>query len=159
MDVGRQDDHSVDSIKISEIRNVIAKNKHCLLDITPGGIEMLTHAQLCPIVVLLKSPSRGVVKEMRASLVRELMSSPTGVPGFNGDPLTSKQLKRVFSNAKKLEDHYPHIFTAKINTHIAGGDVLSREFYIKLKDIVFAQQAQSAWMPEEKVCSQFVLLL
>lgn len=57
----------------------------------------------------------------------------------------------MFSNAKKLEDYYPHIFTAKINTHIAGGDVLSREFYIKLKEIIFTQQAQSAWMPEEKV--------
>lgn len=93
MDVGRHDDRPyADSIKISEIRNVIAKNKHCLLDIIPEGIEMLTHAQLCPIVVLLKSPSRGVVKEMRASLVRELMSSPTGVPGFRGDPLTPKQV-------------------------------------------------------------------
>lgn len=94
MDVGRQDDRPyADSIKISEIRNVIAKNKHCLLDIIPEGIEMLTHAQLCPIVILLKSPSRGVVKEMRTSLVRELMSSPTGVPGFRGDPLTPKQVR------------------------------------------------------------------
>lgn len=151
MDFNRSMDRSYSQIKISEIRNVIAKNKHCLLDITPEGIEMLMYAQLCPIVILLKSPSRGVVKEMRSSLSNELRNSPTGVPGFEGDPLTAREVKRVFSNAKKLEEFYPHIFTAKINTHIAGGDVLSREFYYKLKEIVFTQQAQSAWMPEEKV--------
>lgn len=88
---------------------------------------------------------------MRNSLVSELRNSPTGIPGFDSDPLNAKQVKRVFSNAKKLEEFYPHIFTAKINTHIAGGDVLSREFYYKLKEIIFNQQAQSAWMPEEKV--------
>ena len=81
----------------------------------------------------------------------ELRSSPTRIPGFDQDPLTAKKLKRVLSNTKKLEEFYPHIFTAKINTHIAGGDVLSREFYYKLKEIIFNQQAQSAWMPEEKV--------
>ena len=147
------------AIKIAEIRQVISKNKHCVLDITPEGIEMLMYAQLCPIVILLKSTSRGAVKEMRASIVQELKNSPTGVPGFDGDPSTGKQVKKVFSNAKKLEEFYPHIFTAKINTHIAGADVVSREFYLKLKEIVFAQQAQSAWMPEEKVRVKFFSLL
>ena len=140
---------------MSEIRNVIAKNKHCLLDTTPEGIEMIMYAQLCPIVVLLKSPSLSSIKEMRKSLVLELRTSPTRIPGFDSDPMNGKQLKRVFSNAKKLEEFYPHIFTAKINTHIAGGDVLSREFYHKLKEIIFTQQAQSAWMPEEKVSVVF----
>ncbi|XP_057316695.1 tight junction protein ZO-1-like isoform X2 [Hydractinia symbiolongicarpus] len=141
-----------DSIKLSEIRNVITKNKHCLLDTTPEGIEMLMYAQLCPIVVLLKSPSRGAVREMRESLVNLLKNSPSPSrpPGFNGDPLSSKQVKRVFSNAKKLEEFYPHIFTAKINTHVQGQDIHQHEFYHKLKDIIFNQQAQSAWMPEEK---------
>ena len=107
------------------------------------------YAQLCPIVILLKSTSKGAVKEMRASLVQELKNSPTGIT-IEGDPATAKQVKKVFTNAKKLEELYPHIFTAKINTHIAGADVLSREFYYKLKEIIFSQQAQSAWMPEEK---------
>ena len=30
------------------------------------------------------------------------------------------------------------------------------EFYIKLKEIIFTQQAQSAWMPEEKVSIRVV---
>merc|ERR1712159_68134 len=111
---------------------------------------MLMYAQLCPIVILLKSTSRGAVKEMRASIVTDLKNSVTGVNGFDGDPLTAKQVKKVFSNAKKLEEYYPHIFTAKINTHIVGTAPLSREFYYKLKEVIFAQQAQSAWMPEEK---------
>ena len=154
MDLGGGTDGAAygNAIKISEIRNVIVKNKHCILDITPEGIEMLMYAQLCPIVILLKSTSRGAVKEMRASLVTELKDSPIAGNGVDGDPATAKQVKKVFSNAKKLEEFYPHIFTAKINTHIAGADVLSREFYYKLKEIIFAQQAQSAWMPEEKVC-------
>ena len=48
---------------------------------------------------------------MRVSLVSELKNSPTAIPGFDGDPLTPKQVKRVYSNAKKLEEFYPHIFT------------------------------------------------
>uniref|UniRef100_T2MDH6 Tight junction protein ZO-1 n=1 Tax=Hydra vulgaris TaxID=6087 RepID=T2MDH6_HYDVU len=145
-------DHPGDnnSISLSEIRNVIAKNKHCLLDIVPEGIEMLMYAQLCPIVVMLNSPSRGAVKDMRQSLVKEILSSPTNVTNFTGDPLNAKQVKNLFNNANKLNEFYPHVFTSKINTHIAGGDVLSRAFYEKLKEVIFTQQSQSAWMPEEK---------
>ena len=138
------------SIKLSEIRNVIAKNKHCLLDITPEGIEMLMYAQLCPIVVLIRSPSRGSAREVRQAMVADLRRSPTAIPGFEGDPFNAKQLKRSFANASKLGEFYPHIFTAKINTHIATGHN-QEEFFYKLKEIIFNQQAQSAWMPEEKV--------
>ena len=112
---------------------------------------MLMYAQLCPIVVLLNSTSRSAVKEMRQSLVKELLTAPTSVNHFSGDPMNAKQLKNVFNNANKLNEFYPHIFTSKINTHVAGGDVLSRAFYEKLKEVIFTQQAQSAWMPEEKV--------
>ena len=108
---------------------------------------MLMYAQLCPIVILLKSASKGAVKEMRASLVQELKR---GGANIQGDPATTKQVKKTFSNAKKLEEMYPHIFTAKINTHVLGTDVLSREFYHKMKEIIFSQQEQCAWMPEEK---------
>ncbi len=90
-------------------------------------------------------------REMRHSLVDQLQRSPTGAVDITEDPLTSKHIKKIFSMTKKLEEFYPHIFTAKLNTHIANTKPESREWYHKLKEIVFRQQSEMAWMPEEKV--------
>ena len=88
---------------------------------------------------------------MRASLVDQLKRSPTGVVDINEDPLTRKHVKKIHSMTKKLEEFYPHVFTAKLNTHIAGSTASNREWYHKMKEIIFRQQSEMAWMPEEKV--------
>ena len=81
----------------------------------------------------------------------QLKRSPTGAIDINEDPLTRKHVKKIHSMTKKLEEFYPHVFTAKLNTHIAGSDPLNREWYYKMKEIIFRQQSEMAWMPEEKV--------
>ena len=88
---------------------------------------------------------------MRKSLVDQLQRSPTGAIDIEGDPLTRKHVKKIHTMTKRLEEFYPHIFTAKLNTHIKGSTANNREWYHKLKEIIFRQQSEMAWMPEEKV--------
>ena len=90
---------------------------------------------------------------MRQSLVQQLQNSPTGAIDIDGDPLSTRHVRKVFSMTKKLEEFYPHIYTAKLNTHLAKTEATSREWYHKLKEIIFRQQSEMAWMPEEKVCA------
>eukprot|EP00794_Sanderia_malayensis_P016596 gene16596-18285_t len=147
---GTYDKSYGDSVKLSNIRQVIQENKHCLLDLTPEGIEKLMFFQMTPIVILLKSYSKTLAREMRVSLVNQLRNSPTGAIDIDDDPLTSRQVKKIYSMTKKLEEFCPHIFTAKLNTHIAKTTANSREWYGKLKEIIFRQQSEMTWMPEEK---------
>ncbi|XP_065063741.1 tight junction protein ZO-1-like isoform X1 [Rhopilema esculentum] len=139
-----------DTIKFASIRETVHENKHCLLDLTPEGIEKLMFFQLCPIVILLKTVSKVAAKTMRASIVDQLRRSPTGAIDISADPLTRKHVKKMHSMTKRLEEFYPHVFTAKLNTHIAGSTPNNREWYHKMKEIVFRQQSEMAWMPEEK---------
>ena len=90
-------------------------------------------------------------RAMRASLVDQLRRSPTGAIDITEDPLTRKHVKKIHSLTKRLEEFYPHVFTAKLNTHIAGSTPNNREWYMKMKEIIFRQQSEMAWMPEEKV--------
>ena len=47
-------------IKLTAINEVIEKNKHAILDITPTAVDKLNYSQLYPIVIFLKAPSAKV---------------------------------------------------------------------------------------------------
>ena len=85
---------------------------------------------------------------MRASLVDQLKRSPTSGHHLAEDPLSKLHVKKIHSMTEKLEELYPHVFTAKLNTHIAGSTLTNREWYAKMKEIIFRQQSEMAWMPE-----------
>ena len=48
-------------IKLTAINEVIEKNKHAILDITPTAVDKLNYSQLYPIVIFLKAPSAKVL--------------------------------------------------------------------------------------------------
>jgi len=145
---GGNDKSYGDSVKFSSIRKVVQEDKHCLLNLTPDDIEKLIVYQMCPIVILLKTYSDVAVKALRSSLVDQLKRSPTSGHHLTEDPLSKLHVKKMHSITEKLEELYPHIFTAKLNTHIVGSTLTNREWYEKMKEIIFRQQSEMAWMPE-----------
>ena len=53
-------------IRLSAIREIMERNKHAVLDITPSAVDRLNYAQFYPIVIYLRVDSKQAVKEMRA---------------------------------------------------------------------------------------------
>ena len=144
-----QEDYQ-ESVLLSCIKNVVIKNKHCLLDITGENIEIAMYAKLSPIVLLLKSTSLGELFEMRRLLVEDLWGISVDVPGSAGDPLNNEEVNRVFERAEKLEAKYSYMFTAKINANFStANDHVA--FFNKLKETIFDQQTKSTWVPVDKV--------
>lgn len=47
-------------IKLAVINEIIERNKHAVLDITPTAVDKLNYSQLYPIVIFLKAPSAKV---------------------------------------------------------------------------------------------------
>ena len=47
-------------IKLTAINEIIERNKHAVLDITPTAVDKLNYSQLYPIVIFLKAPSARV---------------------------------------------------------------------------------------------------
>ena len=45
---------------MTAINEVIEKNKHAILDITPTAVDKLNYSQLYPIVIFLKAPNAKV---------------------------------------------------------------------------------------------------
>jgi len=45
---------------LTAINEVIEKNKHAILDITPTAVDKLNYSQLYPIVIFLKAPNAKV---------------------------------------------------------------------------------------------------
>ncbi|CAF4416236.1 unnamed protein product, partial [Adineta steineri] len=52
-------------IKLQSIKNVIQRNRHCLLDVTPTAVEQLNYAQCYPIVIYFKASDRRQIKQIR----------------------------------------------------------------------------------------------
>lgn len=55
-------------IRLSAIRDIMDRNKHALLDITPNAVDRLNYAQFYPIVIFLKAETKHVIKELRSSV-------------------------------------------------------------------------------------------
>uniref|UniRef100_A0A1I8HH66 PDZ domain-containing protein n=1 Tax=Macrostomum lignano TaxID=282301 RepID=A0A1I8HH66_9PLAT len=52
--------HSGPTVKLSEIRSVVARGKHCVLDLNPVAVDRLCFAQLAPIVLYVRAANRMV---------------------------------------------------------------------------------------------------
>nr|QRF78342.1 ZO1 [Phoronopsis harmeri] len=116
-------------IRLGAITEIIDRNKHCVLDVTPGAVDRLNYAQYYPIVINLKSDSKHVVKELRNKLAK----------GSNKSP------RKLFEQAEKLEKTYSYLFTTTIalSSNVDG-------WYSRLKDEIFRQQHKPIWMSQTK---------
>ncbi|XP_039958862.1 uncharacterized protein LOC120773793 isoform X5 [Bactrocera tryoni] len=127
-----QDDDKSNSkcriVRLSNIRDIMDRGKHALLDITPNAVDRLNYAQFYPIVIFLKTDSKHVIKQLRHGLPKS----------------AHKSSKKLLEQCQKLERIWSHIFS----THIVLND--EESWYRKLRDAIDLQQSGAVWMSESK---------
>ncbi|XP_047738388.1 tight junction protein ZO-2 [Hyalella azteca] len=114
-------------IRLSAIREIVERNKHAVLDITPSAVDRLNYAQFYPIVVYLRVESKQAVKEMRA-----------------GYPKGRQSSKKLFEQSLKVERLWGHVFTSTLT--LTQPDTWPR----KLAQAIAQHQAQPVWMAQSK---------
>lgn len=123
------DQHSSGIIRLHTIKQVIDRDKHAVLDITPNAVDRLNYAQWYPIVLFLNPDSKQGVKTMRQRLC----------------PESRKSARKLFERALKLRKNNHHLFTANINLNS-----MNDGWYGALKESVEQQQNQLVWVSEGK---------
>lgn len=119
-------------IRLSNIRDIMDRGKHALLDITPNAVDRLNYAQFYPIVIFLKADSKHTIKQLRH-----------GIPKS-----AHKSSKKLLEQCQKLDRIWSHVFS---NTIVLGD---SDSWYRKLRDSIDQLQSGAVWMSETKVCTQ-----
>uniref|UniRef100_A0A8C4Y8G1 Tight junction protein 3 n=1 Tax=Gopherus evgoodei TaxID=1825980 RepID=A0A8C4Y8G1_9SAUR len=117
-------------IKLDSVRQIVEKDKHALLDITPSAVERLNYVQYYPVVVFCEPDSRQGIKAMRQWLA----------------PDSRKSSRRLYAQALKLKKNYSYLFTATIS--LSGS---TSAWYQSLQEIIRTQQARPIWTAEEQV--------
>lgn len=84
-------------VRLSTICQVMAKNQHCLLDITPGSVEKLQYAQYAPIVILIDVDSRSRLRDLRS---KSRINTTNNV-----------STKKLIEQAHRIKKHYAHLLT------------------------------------------------
>ncbi|XP_067829514.1 tight junction protein ZO-1 isoform X5 [Heptranchias perlo] len=123
------DQRSSGIIRLHTIKQVIDRDKHAVLDITPNAVDRLNYAQWYPIVLFLNPDSKQGVKTMRQRLC----------------PESRKSARKLFERALKLRKNNHHLFTSNINLNS-----MNEGWYGALKDSVQQQQNQLVWVSEGK---------
>ncbi|XP_075146706.1 zonula occludens-like protein polychaetoid isoform X3 [Haematobia irritans] len=116
-------------VRLSNIRDVMDRGKHALLDITPNAVDRLNYAQFYPIVIFQKTDSKHVIKQLRQGMPKS----------------AHKSSKKLLEQCQKLERVWSHIFS----THIVLND--EESWYRKLRDAIDLQQSGAVWMSETKI--------
>jgi len=120
-------------IRLNTIKDIIEKDKHAILDITPAAVEKLNYTQLYPIVVFLEASSKQVVKELRSRLACT-------------DVEKKKKPGKLYDRAQKMQRGYNYVFTDTI-VLTAGSDDWYRRLYSTIKD----QQSMPVWVSEDRL--------
>ncbi|XP_038640205.1 tight junction protein ZO-1-like isoform X2 [Scyliorhinus canicula] len=123
------DQRSSGIIRLHTIKQVIDRDKHAVLDITPNAVDRLNYAQWYPIVIFLNPDSKQGVKTMRQRL----------------SPESRKSARKLFERALKLRKNNHHLFTSNINLNS-----MNEGWYGALKESVQQQQSQLVWVSEGK---------
>ncbi|XP_033022465.1 tight junction protein ZO-1 isoform X1 [Lacerta agilis] len=123
------DQRSSGIIRLHTIKQIIDRDKHALLDVTPNAVDRLNYAQWYPIVVFLNPDSKQGVKTMRMRLC----------------PESRKSARKLYERAHKLRKNNHHLFTATINLNS-----MNDGWYGALKEAIQHQQNQLVWVSEGK---------
>ncbi|XP_063053124.1 tight junction protein ZO-1 isoform X3 [Engraulis encrasicolus] len=123
------DQRSSGIIRLHTIKQIIDRDKHALLDITPNAVDRLNYAQWYPIVVFLNPDSKQGVKNMRTRLC----------------PESRKSARKLYERALKLRKNNSHLFTTTINLNN-----MNDGWYGALKETTQQQQNQLVWVSEGK---------
>ncbi|KAJ8343506.1 hypothetical protein SKAU_G00308350 [Synaphobranchus kaupii] len=123
------DQRSSGIIRLHTIKQIIDRDKHAVLDITPNAVDRLNYAQWYPIVVFLNPDSKQGVKTMRTRLC----------------PESRKSARKLYERALKLRKNNHHLFTTTINMNN-----MNDGWYGALKETIQQQQNQLVWVSEGK---------
>ncbi|XP_035986695.1 tight junction protein ZO-1 isoform X10 [Fundulus heteroclitus] len=123
------DQKSSGIIRLHTIKQIIDRDKHAVLDITPNAVDRLNYAQWYPIVVFLNPDTKQGVKNMRTRLC----------------PDSRKSARKLFDRALKLRKNNHHLFTTTINLNS-----MNDGWFGALKEIIQQQQNQLVWVSEGK---------
>uniref|UniRef100_A0A673YZI5 Tight junction protein ZO-1-like n=1 Tax=Salmo trutta TaxID=8032 RepID=A0A673YZI5_SALTR len=123
------DQRSSGIIRLHTIKQIIDRDKHAVLDITPNAVDRLNYAQWYPIVVFLNPDSKQGVKNMRTRLCSE----------------SRKSARKLYERALKLRKNNHHLFTTTINMNN-----MNDGWYGALKETIQQQQNQLVWVSEGK---------
>uniref|UniRef100_A0AAG5CYY3 Tight junction protein ZO-1 n=1 Tax=Anopheles atroparvus TaxID=41427 RepID=A0AAG5CYY3_ANOAO len=115
-------------VRLSNIRDIMDRGKHALLDVTPNAVDRLNYAQFYPIVIFLKADTKHTIKQMRQGLPKA----------------AHKSSKKLFEQCQKLERVWSHVFSTTINLNDPD------TWYRKLRDSIDQQQSGAVWMSETK---------
>ncbi|KAM6950733.1 tight junction protein 1 isoform 1-T1 [Lycodopsis pacificus] len=123
------DQKSSGIIRLHTIKQIIDRDKHAVLDITPNAVDRLNYAQWYPIVVFLNPDTKQGVKTMRTRLC----------------PESRKSARKLFDRALKLRKNNHHLFTTTINLNN-----MNDGWFGALKETIQQQQNQLVWVSEGK---------
>ncbi|XP_029431009.1 tight junction protein ZO-1 isoform X2 [Rhinatrema bivittatum] len=123
------DQRSSGIIRLHTIKQIIDRDKHALLDVTPNAVDRLNYAQWYPIVVFLNPDSKQGVKTMRMRLC----------------PESRKSARKLYERSHKLRKNNHHLFTTNINMNS-----MNDGWYGALKEAIQQQQNQLVWVSEGK---------
>nr|XP_043872548.1 tight junction protein ZO-1 isoform X7 [Solea senegalensis] len=123
------DQRSSGIIRLHTIKQIIDRDKHAVLDITPNAVDRLNYAQWYPIVVFLNPDTKQGVKNMRTRLC----------------PESRKSARKLYERAIKLRKNNHHLFTTTINLNN-----MNDGWYGALKETTQQQQNQLVWVSEGK---------
>lgn len=121
-------------VRLSNIRDIMDRGKHALLDITPNAVDRLNYAQFYPVVIFLKADSKHTIKQLRQ-----------GIPKS-----AHKSSKKLFEQSQKLDRVWSHVFSTTITLNDPDS------WYRKVRETIDKQQAGAVWMSETKVRSASV---
>jgi tight junction protein 1 len=116
-------------VRLSNIRDIMDRGKHALLDITPNAVDRLNYAQFYPIVIFTKADSKHIIKQLRH-----------GIPKSQ-----HKSSKKLLEQCQKLDRVWSHVFSTSFVLNDAD------TWYRKLRDAIDQQQSGAVWMSETKV--------
>uniref|UniRef100_A0A8C4NF25 Tight junction protein 1a n=2 Tax=Eptatretus burgeri TaxID=7764 RepID=A0A8C4NF25_EPTBU len=117
-------------IRLFTIKQIIDRDKHALLDITPNAVDRLNYAQWYPIVIFLNPDSKAGVKTMRQRL----------------SPESRKSSRKLYERSIRLKKTNSHLFTAIIQLNY-----MNESWFTTLKETIRQQQNQLVWVSEGKV--------
>ncbi|OQV26205.1 Tight junction protein ZO-1 [Hypsibius exemplaris] len=114
-------------VRLSAIRQFMAQNKHCVLDVTCQAVDRLNYAQMYPIVIFLKTESKDVIKEIRTAAESK-----------------RKSTKKLIIEAQKLEKSSAYLFTGVV-------PVKSKSSWFRsICELIEQQQQSPIWMSEKQ---------
>ncbi|EDV21352.1 uncharacterized protein TRIADDRAFT_60291 [Trichoplax adhaerens] len=119
-------------IRISDIKNVTKKNKHCIFEVEMSSLYKLTCAHLYPIVIYTYPHSRYVLRDLMIDF-----------KGYSNEH-AAKQSRKLYEKMLLEQQENKHLFTDEIMMY------LGNSWLMAVKNSITKQQFEPIWMLEDQ---------